>query len=80
MVQGHWRNRDGSHQQLVRNFMIQLYCHTFRTHAVRESNTIGIGSGGRREQARRPKDGAGCCSGRAAHSRVDAPTRQRERT
>lgn len=22
MVQGHWRNRDGSHQQLVRNFMI----------------------------------------------------------
>lgn len=26
--------------------MIQLYCHTFRTHAVRESNTIGIGSGG----------------------------------
>ena len=60
--------------------MIQLYCHTFRTHAVRESNTIGICSGGCREQARRPKDRAGCCSGWAARSRVDVPTRQDERT
>ena len=60
--------------------MIQLYCHTFRTHAVRETNAIGIGSGGRREQARRLKDSAGCRSGWAAHSRMDAPTRQGERT
>ena len=60
--------------------MIQLYCHAFRTHAVLESDTIGIGGAGRREQARSPKDRAKCCSGPLAHSRVDVPTRQSERT
>lgn len=80
MVQGHWRNRDGSHLQSTGNFMIQLYYHTFRTHAVRKSNTFGIGSAGRHEQARRSKDRAKCCSVPSAHSRVDVPTRQCERT